>query len=69
MADQLTAWMRVRERVLWPDVVPHLPPSVPAVRDGFTAYAGTGADPRRRSLLLAAHQDVRCAVAAGPGLS
>jgi hypothetical protein len=67
--DQLTAWLQAREQVLWRDVVPHLPTSIHAVRDGFTAHARIGRDPRRQSLLLAAYDDVRCAAATSPGLT
>ncbi|MDI6106059.1 Fic family protein [Actinoplanes sp. NEAU-A12] len=69
MPDQLTTWLRVREQVLWRDIVPHLPTPIRAVRDGFTAHAWIGEDQRRRSLLLAAYDDVRCAAATSPGLT
>lgn len=69
MRDQLTIWQRVREQVPWRDVVPHLRTPVLAVRDGFTAHAAIGEDHRRQSLLLAAHDDVRCAAATGADLT
>ncbi|MFC4071832.1 hypothetical protein [Actinoplanes subglobosus] len=69
MPDQLTTWLHVREQVPWGSIVAHLPTPILAVRDGFTAHAGTGADPRRRGLLLAAYDEVRCAAATSPGLT
>jgi hypothetical protein len=67
MPDQLTAWQRVREQVPWRDVVPHLRTPVRAIRDGFAAHGTIGDDQRRRSLLLAAYEDVRRTAATGVG--
>ncbi|MEU7822424.1 Fic family protein [Catellatospora sp. NPDC049133] len=70
-ADHLAVWQRVRETVAWRDVVAHPDAPVPAVRDGFTAFAcaPAGGDPRRSNRLLSAYRDVRREAAADADLT
>jgi hypothetical protein len=58
--DHLAVWLRVRDRVAWREVVPHLPGPVSAVRDGFVD--GT-------ARLLAAYDEVRREAATGAALT
>jgi hypothetical protein len=69
--DHLAAWLRVRERVPWPGVVPHPATPVRAVRDGFLRFAESTAarGPDRSGRLLAAQREVRAFAAPGADLT
>lgn len=69
--DHLAVWQQVRDTVGWRNVVPHPKTPVPAIRDGFAAFASgsVGRGPHRLSRLLTAYDDVRLEAAAGAGLT